>query len=284
MGTDKRARQKANRQKRLAEVEAEQASEVREQSTRRFGKIAIVVAGIIGLIVLLSVLRGGDEGSDSIALAPTPGPESEEVAAAEPTPLAEAVPADFEAFAGSGALATVAPSARANAYDAPPPMTIDSAKNYVAVMKTDAGTIRLELFADAAPVTVNNFVNLARDGYYDGVGFHRVLEGFMAQGGDPTGTGSGGPGYSFEDEFDPTLTFDRRGLLAMANAGPATNGSQFFITFVETPELNNKHTIFGQLANPDDPALDRITLRNPNSPDASSITPTVIESIQILEA
>ncbi|TAM11946.1 MAG: peptidylprolyl isomerase [Nevskiaceae bacterium] len=115
------------------------------------------------------------------------------------------------------------------------------------LIKTSKGDIRLALFSSAAPVTVANFLNLAQRGYYDGVQFHRVIAGFMMQGGDPTGTGAGGPGYSFEDEFTPELRFDRAGLLAMANRGPATNGSQFFITYVPTPHLNDHHTIFGEV-------------------------------------
>jgi len=112
-------------------------------------------------------------------------------------------------------------------------------------IKTDKGDIELTLLASKTPVTVANFLNLASKKYYDGLKFHRVISDFMVQGGDPTGTGAGGPGYKFEDEFTSDLKFDRAGLLAMANAGPRTNGSQFFITHVPTPHLNQKHTIFG---------------------------------------
>src|SRR5688572_14124487 len=114
-------------------------------------------------------------------------------------------------------------------------------------MCTDAGAIYIDLLEDFAPATVNNFVFLAQNNYYDNTIFHRVLEDFMAQGGDPTGTGSGGPGYQFRDEFAPFLTFDRPYLLAMANAGAGTNGSQFFITTAETPHLDFRHTIFGDV-------------------------------------
>jgi len=114
-----------------------------------------------------------------------------------------------------------------------------------AVIKTSKGTINLNLFADKTPLTVANFVNLARRGYYDGLNFHRVIPDFMIQGGCPIGTGTGGPGYKFEDEFHPDLKHDRPGILSMANAGPATNGSQFFITHVETPWLDGNHTVFG---------------------------------------
>ena len=114
-------------------------------------------------------------------------------------------------------------------------------------IKTNRGTIHLKLFADKTPVTVANFANLARRGYYDGLTFHRVIPDFMIQGGDPEGTGRGGPGYQFEDEFDVSLVHDKPGVLSMANAGPATNGSQFFITHVPTPWLNGKHSIFGHV-------------------------------------
>ncbi len=115
------------------------------------------------------------------------------------------------------------------------------------VMKTSKGDIALTIFASKTPVTAASFLNLAASKFYDGVTFHRVIAGFMMQGGDPTGSGSGGPGYNFEDEFRPDLRFTRAGLLAMANAGPRTNGSQFFITYGPTPHLNDHHTIFGEV-------------------------------------
>ena len=132
-------------------------------------------------------------------------------------------------------------------WSSPPAMEIDPSKTYEAVFMTEAGDFRVRLFAEQAPVTVNNFVFLAKQGYYNDTTFHRVLPGFMAQGGDPTGTGAGGPGYTFEDEFHPDLEFDRPGLLAMANRGPNTNGGQFFITYVPTPHLDGLHTIFGEV-------------------------------------
>jgi len=132
-------------------------------------------------------------------------------------------------------------------WNKPPEMSIDPKKKYTAIMNTDKGDIVLELFADKTPQTVNNFVFLAQQGFYDGTIFHRVISDFMAQGGDPTGTGRGGPGYRFADEFDPSLKHDRPGILSMANAGPNTNGAQFFITHVPTPHLNGKHSVFGQV-------------------------------------
>ena len=132
-------------------------------------------------------------------------------------------------------------------YSQPPPMTIDVDKRCVAAIETNKGRIEFELFPAETPKTVNNFVFLAREGFYDGVIFHRVIKDFMLQGGDPTGTGTGGPGYKFEDEIAPSLVFDSPGILAMANSGPNTNGSQFFITTVPTPHLNGRHTIFGRV-------------------------------------
>ena len=128
-------------------------------------------------------------------------------------------------------------------WSSPPTMIIDDQKEYTAVIETELGNIVLRLFADESPITVNNFVFLAQQGYYDGVAFHRVIHDFMVQGGDR----SGGPGYMFEDEVDNGLKFDKPGLLGMANSGPNTNGSQFFITHVPTPHLNGKHTIFGEV-------------------------------------
>jgi cyclophilin family peptidyl-prolyl cis-trans isomerase len=132
-------------------------------------------------------------------------------------------------------------------WNKPPAMTIDPTKKYTATVKTDKGDIVLELFADKTPQTVNNFVFLASEGFYDGTIFHRVIRDFMAQGGDPTGTGRGGPGYRFADEFHPDLKHDKPGILSMANAGAGTNGSQFFITHIPTPWLDGKHSVFGIL-------------------------------------
>ena len=248
MGTQKRERQKANRHQQRATVQAEMTKQAREQSTKKVGRIIAIVAGLVALIVLYNVLTGDDEESGVAQFAPTPEAGSEEEAA-EPAEveLLEAVPDDFVPFAGEGALAAVVPAARNGAYTVAPEMTIDPTREYAAVLDTTAGPIRFRLLAAEAPATVNSFVNLAKDGFYDGVVFHRVLEGFMAQGGDPTGTGTGGPGYEFEDEVDNGRAFGDRGLLAMANAGPGTNGSQFFITFDMDPSqaaaLDGNHTI-----------------------------------------
>jgi len=152
----------------------------------------------------------------------------------------------------------------------PPEMQIDPKKKYKARMETDKGTMVIELFADKTPRTVNNFVFLAREGYYEDVKFHRVISNFMVQGGDPTGTGSGGPGYKFEDEFHPSLRHDKQGILSMANAGPRTNGSQFFITHTPTPHLDNKHSVFGQVVEGLD-VLMSIPPRDPGNVNAPAV-------------
>lgn len=135
----------------------------------------------------------------------------------------------------------------AKQWASPPPMTIDPNKRYTATFETSRGTIVCELFAKEAPKTVNNFVFLAREGFYNNTTFHRVIKDFMIQGGDPTGTGRGGPGYRFEDEFEGNPHRHKVGSLSMANAGPNTNGSQFFITHIVTDWLDGKHTVFGQV-------------------------------------
>jgi len=131
----------------------------------------------------------------------------------------------------------------------------DTSNEILAEMNTSKGVIHLRLYPQQAPVTVANFVNLARRGFYDGLNFHRVIDNFMIQGGCPLGTGTGGPGYRFEDECTPELSHDEPGKLSMANAGPATNGSQFFITHVETPWLDGKHTVFGSVIDDEDQAV-----------------------------
>ncbi len=188
-------------------------------------------------------------------------------------------------FAVGGRLAGSAPARGAPAlvgtkqYASPPPMTIDPSKIYIATIKTAKGDIVIQLLPDKAPITVNNFVFLARQGYYDGITFHRVLPGFMAQGGDPTGTGGGDPGYQFQDEFSD-LTFDSPGVVAMANSGPNTNGSQFFITYAPEEHLNGKHTIFGRVIQ----GMDVAQALTPRDPDTNPTSPgDVIETVTIEE-
>jgi cyclophilin family peptidyl-prolyl cis-trans isomerase/Flp pilus assembly protein TadD/ribosomal protein L40E len=158
----------------------------------------------------------------------------------------------------------LAPAERNGMYGTPPPMVIDPAKSYQATIVTEKGDIVLELYADRAPITVNNFVFLAREGFYDNTTFHRVTAGFMAQAGDPLGTGTGGPGYVFDDEFDETLRHDGPGVLSMANRGTNTNGSQFFITYEATPWLDDRHSVFGRVLEGME-VLNSLTPRDPSA-------------------
>jgi cyclophilin family peptidyl-prolyl cis-trans isomerase len=164
-------------------------------------------------------------------------------------------------------------------YDHPPEMALDPDKDYYANLVTEKGSVRIRLFAREAPQTVNNFVFLAREGYFDGTTFHRVIEGFMAQGGDPTGTGAGGPGYRIADEFHPDLRHDRPGILSMANRGPNTGGSQFFITHVATPWLDDRHAVFGEVVE----GMEVVTTLRERDPQSDREPGDRIERVEIEE-
>lgn len=166
-----------------------------------------------------------------------------------------------------------------NQWNQPPPIVIKPENNYHADLETSNGVIKVKLFAGEVPRTVNNFVFLAQEGYYDSTIFHRVISNFMVQGGDPTGTGRGGPGYRFEDEFHPDLRHDKQGVLSMANAGPDTNGSQFFITHMPTPWLDDKHTVFGEVVEGFD-VLMSIPERDPTKVNAPAVE---LKSVTVIE-
>ncbi|MCL4544091.1 MAG: peptidylprolyl isomerase [Chloroflexi bacterium] len=168
----------------------------------------------------------------------------------------------------------------AKSYRSAPNLSIDQKKHYTATIHTEKGDIEVDLYSQSAPTTVNNFVFLAREGFYDGVTFHRVIPGFMAQTGDPTGTGSGGPGYQFSDEPGALrLHHDGPGVVSMANAGPNTNGSQFFITHVATPHLDGRHAVFGLVTK----GLDVVMRIRPRDPMRASQPGDTITSIDIAE-
>ena len=152
----------------------------------------------------------------------------------------------IDQFIASAKIDTNAPGWK-TALPKPPAATFDPARTYVARMVTNKGTILIEFLPEVAPLHVSNFIYLSKLGFYDGIAFHRVITGFMAQGGCPLGTGTGNPGYSFDGEFGGSAKHDKAGRLSMANAGPGSDGSQFFLTFVPTPHLDGKHTIFGQV-------------------------------------
>lgn len=164
-------------------------------------------------------------------------------------------------------------------WSTPPEMQLDLKHTYSATLHTEKGDIKIQLTAEKTPNTVNNFVFLARQGFYDGTIFHRVIKDFMVQGGDPTGTGRGGPGYRFADEFHATLKHNGPGVLSMANAGPGTNGSQFFITHVATPWLDGKHSVFGHVIEGLD-VLFAIPERDPQRPQNPGV---VLKSVTITE-
>lgn len=233
---------------------------IRAEAKKKAEQRIRIISGIIVLLVIAGIIW---------AVTATQKP----AASAQTSPAAQSSQATQ-----SGQTAQT--SANAGKYSAYPAMTVDKAKKYTATFKmAKGGEFTVELYPDKAPKTVNSFVFLAREKFFDGTTFHRVLEGFMAQGGDPTGTGSGGPGYEFENE-DSDLKFDKPGVLAMANAGRDTNGSQFFITFVATPQLDGGYTIFGQVTDGMD-VVNAITRRDPQT--NPNFTGDVIESITITE-
>lgn len=244
----KKERQSA---KKRAEREARIRAAKRRQKQRVGIVLGLLVAGVVGVIVLAS---GGSD--------------------------------DFDFYAGGGGnCGDAAPAAtveQGGAYEQAPPMHIDCDLDYSATIATNRGDIEIKLYDNVAPVTVNNFVALARDGFYDGLTFHRVIQDFMIQGGDPNGDGTGGPGYRFQDEFDRHKVFDVPYRLAMANSGPDTNGSQFFITVAPTPHLDQKHTVFGIVESGQE-VVDEIATTETGEGD-KPVDPVIIESITIHES
>jgi cyclophilin family peptidyl-prolyl cis-trans isomerase len=242
-------------------IEERKQAEHSKRTTRIIQVVAIIMLAVVGITAIVYLAMGR---SNRQALDATEVPPIEQV------PLETSAPEEQP----------VVNNKEPKQYDAYPPMTIDETKKYFAnFVMENGGEFTVQLFPDKAPLTVNSFVFLAREGFFDGVTFHRVLEGFMAQGGDPTGTGMGGPGYEFVNE-DSDLTFDKAGVLAMANAGRDTNGSQFFITFDAAEFLNGGYTIFGQVTEGMD-VVDGITRRDPEQ--NPNFTGDAIKTIVITE-
>jgi len=220
--------------------------------------IVIAIFVVLGFVLARSVPgapspTAAAPTTDTFSFSTTPAP-------AEATPAQAAAAAPTAGSAAPGANKT---------FSAPPPLTIDPKKTYMATITTPRGDIEIKLRPDLAPQTVNSFVFLARQGFYDGLTWHRVIQGFMAQGGDPEGTGPGGPGYTLPDEFTDKVLFDRPGIVAMAKtAAPNSAGSQFFITTAAAPHLNNQYTVFGEVVKGQE-IVDGIPLRDP----ASATTP-----------
>jgi len=275
VGTEKRERQKANRQARLAELEKQQRrSNTRKRVIRITVIVVLALAAAFGLSRLIS---GGNESvnaSGTTVAGTIPG-ESVPVGTAAPT--VSTVPG--RAITGTTPCpATDGSSARASSFAQPPPMCIDPTKTYKALVQTDKGNFTITLDATKAPKTVNNFVVLSRYHFYDGLPFHRILPGFVVQGGDPQGTGGGGPGYTFEDELPKALSDYKVGSVAMANSAPDTNGSQFFV-LLGTGKLGSpSYSLFGQVTDGFD-----TTVKALEAAGAAGQTP-LIKSVTITES
>jgi cyclophilin family peptidyl-prolyl cis-trans isomerase len=262
---------KRARDRQLAKLAARRQAERRRQQRRRSRIVgAISVVAVIGLGATAFAMLT-DDGSPKASATPTPSSSTTEDLCKGKAPKA----------AGE----------KKPTFDKAPPMTIDARATYIATMKTSCGTVEMELYPDVAPIGVNSFVFLARQGFYDGLTFHRIVADFVIQGGDPTGDGTGGPGYQFDNEVSKKVAFDDGGILAYANSGPGTNGSQFFITLAPAPNLDPtptaSYTIFGKVTKGMD-VVQHIgalpTTAPPGSNEASVPTqPVYIDSITIEE-
>jgi cyclophilin family peptidyl-prolyl cis-trans isomerase len=271
VGTDKRERQKANRQARLAELERQQRRSTSRKKVIRIGLIVVVaLAAAFGL----SRLIGQDDDTVDAADTSVPTSDGATTTAAPPSTL----------FAGATVTGeTPCPAAdgsseRTNSFENPPPMCIDPAKTYTAVVDTSEGSFTVALDAAKAPQTVNNFVVLSRYHFYDGLPFHRIEPGFVVQGGDPTGTGFGDPGYSIPDELPPSLEYYTAGTMAMANAGPNTGGSQFFINLTDTGLPGPNYSLFGNVTEGFDTTVKAIEAAKTEGRIPTITTVTITES------
>ena len=233
-----------------------------------------MIALILALMALLGCVLQTPAPEETAAVTGTPGATPPTAAPGSTPPADTPTPRPTPTISSGGA----AP----RSWSSPPVMALEPQSDYFADLRTNQGNFRVRLFAAETPLTVNNFVFLAQQGFYDGLIFHRVIPEFMIQGGDPTGSGAGGPGYNFADEIVPGLVFDAPGKLAMANAGPNTNGSQFFITVEPTPWLDGRHTIFGEITD-GQAIVDAISQVARNNRDAP-LRQVIIESVEITKS
>jgi peptidyl-prolyl cis-trans isomerase B (cyclophilin B) len=239
---------KRTRDRHLAKLAARRQAERRATRRRRSAAlgVGVVVALIAAAAAFFAVTGGNQEPKASASAKPTTSPSAPD---GKPTKTGTVEPKPAPKTVACGATAPSTATDAKPQFSNAPPISIDTTASYSATMKTSCGTIDLNLFPDKAPTAVNNFVFLARQGFFDGLRFHRVVPGFVIQGGDPLGDGTGGPGYQFANEVAKGEAFDRPGVLAMANSGPDTNGSQFFITLDKTPNLTpQQYTIFGEVS------------------------------------
>ncbi len=272
MGTEKRQRQKEGRQVRLAEQEA---TARRDQRRRRLILSVMLAVVVFGLLVLLSQ-AGTDDAVDQAASSTT-----ETTTDAGSTTIAAGEPVEFEY--GTGACPTAEkPAEPVRTFDAPPQRCIEDGVDYAATVMTSEGAFSIDLLEGRAPGTVNNFVVLARYGYYDGDDFHRIIPGFVVQGGDPVGQppGTGGPGYEFADELPTSVDEYVEGSVAMANAGPDTNGSQFYIYLGPNRLPGPNYSLFGQITE----GLDVVkAIEAKGTPGGTPQQPVTIQSVEIVE-
>ncbi len=277
MGTAKRERQKANRQARLAELQRQQVKTKRKRSVVKWAVIGVVA--VVGLIVVAFAVSGGDD--DTTAAASTTSTTAVATTARSTVPAPTTVPG--ATLTGDTPCPPATGATRTTSFAKAPPTCIDAAKTYTATVETTKGSYTIALDAKAAPKTVNNFVVLARYGYFDGTPCHRILKGFMAQCGDPTGAGTGGPGYTFADELPTGTGVYKKGVVAMANSGPNTNGSQFF-TMLADSGLPSSYSVFGTVTADSSATLDALNAvgaaRDPNPP----LEPVYILKVTITEA
>ena len=238
-------------------------------------RVPVVIAIVLTLLALMSCVLQTPE-PDGTAVPETLVPASPTAAATGSTPVAATATPAFTPAATSRTSGARTPQSGM------PSMMLDPESDYTAQFRTSQGSFTVKLFASQTPVTVNNFIYLAQQGFYNGLIFHRVIPGFMIQGGDPTGTGAGGPGYQFQDEIVAGLVFDTPGKLAMANAGPGTNGSQFFVTVAATGWLNGNHTIFGEVTDGQGVvnAISQVATNNRDAP----LEKVTIDSINIVKS
>lgn len=280
MGTAKRERQKANRALKRIEEEQEVKKAAIKRNTLKWGAAIVAAFAAVVLIAWVGGAFDGDDDAGSIADLTVPAGDDPSISVA---PITEpAVDGTTPAATETDCPPADGSAEQVREFTAAPPMCIDPSKTYTAEIVTSEGTLTAELFADQAPLTVNNFVTLARYHYFDGISCHRIITGFMAQCGDPTGTGTGGPGYSFADELPTDQDPYKAGVLAMANSGPNTNGSQFFVMVADYP-LQPDYSVFGQVTEGLDdtiPALDAAGSEAGVPPSK----PVTIESVTITES
>jgi cyclophilin family peptidyl-prolyl cis-trans isomerase len=264
---------KKTRERQLAKLAARRAAERRRKRRQRLLAFALVAAVVLGTAIPLGLALTGNKKKP--AAGPTPGATPSTSVTPSATPSAKGV-------ACGGTVPKAAAEKKAQ-YAKPPPLTVDPSKNYTATVQTSCGTFELQLLPKVAPLAVNSFVFLARHHFYDGVTFHRIVPDFVIQGGDPTGTGSGGPGYKFSDELKNKLTY-QTGTLAMANSGPDTNGSQWFVVVSENgaKQLQHLYTIFGKVLKGID-VVEKIN-KVPTGSDQKPLQTVYIEKITIKES